>query len=317
MDEINNTPQLFVVAQAGTYLQAKDEKYQKKYQAVCDHLFETIKRDGNLEVKTKTVNTSNEFSAYVDSLRDSHVDKDRPFAFLFIAPEQYGQQANEELENTIREISNATRGDKRDKKVIASSVIFVHNEAKNEAIEFKDHSKTLNALAIVDDNLLKQIKKHWANFTHYSLKTKTDKLKSQIETYIGGLSEYLLTNSGLPKSKVTANSPDIKGTKAEKPKDERNLQCKDLTINDLKLDQQERIKAIDWSKAFEISTDKKGRKKKYPRMQLLKEGLSYGQVADRSGIKATAVKKTVEHFIKHKFDFMKGVDLEAVTKTED
>lgn len=312
MGKINNTPQLFVVAQAGTYLQAKDEKYQKKYKALCDHLCKTIKQDGNLEVSTKTVNESDEFSAYVDSLRDSHVDKDRPFAFLFIAPEQYDQQANEELENTIREISNATRGENGDKKVVSSSVIFVNNETKNEAIEFKDHSKILNALAKVDDDLLKPIKKKWAEFTHYSLKTKPDKLKSQIETYLKGLKDHIIQDTDqikpLTKSEARTMVPRKKS---------RDCKYSELTINDLKKEQKEKIKSIDWIEAERISTDKKKRKSRYPTMQLVKEGQTYGEIATQLQRKPASIFRIVNDFLLYTFDFMKGVDLDAVTKTKD
>ena len=312
MGEINNKPQLFVVAQAGTYLQAKDEQYQKKYQAVCDHLFATIQLDGRLEVKIETVNESNKFNAYVDSLRDSHVDKDRPFAFLFIAPEQYDRKANEELENTIKEISNATRGENGDKKVIASSVIFVNNETENEAIEFKDHSKTLNALAKVDDNLLKQIQKKWTEFTHYSLKTKTGKLKSQIEAYLKGLNDHIIqdTDQIKPLTKSEARIMVLK-------KESRDCKYSKLTIKDLKKEQQEKIKSIDWKEAQRISKDKKKRKSRYPTMQLVKEGQTYGEIAKQLDIQPASVFKIVNDFLLYTDDFMKGVDQDAVTETKD
>lgn len=311
MGEINNRPQLVVVAQAGTYLQAKDEKYQEKYKAVCDHLFETIKQDGKLEVIIKTVNDSIHFNAYVDSLTNNHVDKDRPFAFLFIAPEQSDQNANEELENTIKEISKATGGENGDKKVIASSVIFVNNKATNKAIEFKDHSKTLNALAKVDDNLLEQIRKKWTKFTHYSLKAKTGKLKSQIEAYIGGLKDHIIqgTDQIKPLTKSEARTKVLK-------KESRDCKYSKLTIKDLKKEQQEKIKSIDWIEAERISTDKKKRKSRYHTMQLVKEGHTYKEIAKQLQKQPASVFRIVNDFLLYTPDFMKGVDLDAVTTTK-
>lgn len=310
MKSVDNSqkPQLFVIAQKGHYLQGKSDSYLKKYKSVIDHLCQCIAEDGKLDLHTKKVKTRDDFDSYVSSLRDHQVDSSRPFSFLFIAPEQQGRDANEELENTLNEIAHITRGENSAKKTASSSVIFVNDEDDNKALKFKDHSSILKNLSNKDGDLFKAIANIWDQFSHYSLKAKQEKLLEQVGKYADGLIEHL----GATKIKATpkmSNSEAKKITVRQKSQD-----CKKsaLTIKDLKPEQRAKIKAIDWIKAEELSSDSM-RKTRYPTLELVKQGLSYGEAAEKLDKKPGTVFKTVNDFLLYPGDFMKGLDLEAVT----
>jgi hypothetical protein len=313
MDSPNNLakPQLIVVAQKGDYIRDKSAEYKAQYKAVVDHLCKFIQESGRVELTTTKVKNRDEFDSTISSLREKQIDPNRPFAFLFIAPEQEGKKANEELENTINEISHVTKGENADPETISSSVIFVNDLDDNQEIKFKDHNNLLKSLASPQGNpsLLQGITKAWQQFTHYSIKNiKPEKLKKQIEDYSKALLEHLAEASNEitpPISKSQVRAIVLK---------EKSQECKvsKLSIKDLKPEQREKIKAIDWGKAQETSTDAY-RKLRYPTMQLVKKGKNYAQVAEALNKKPRTVFKTVNDFLLYTTDFMKGVNLATVT----
>lgn len=313
MDSSNNLakPQLVVVAQKGDYLRDKGDGYKAKYKAVVDHLCKFIQESGKVELTTTKVKNRDEFDSTVSSLREKQADASRPLAFLFIAPEQEGKNANEELENTINKISHVTKGENADPEIISSSVIFVNDLDDNQEIKFKDHKNLLKSLASPQGNpsLLQRITNAWQKFTHYSIKNiKPEKSKKQIEDYSKTLLGHIIEAS----NEIT---PVISNSKARTiVLKEKSQECKisKLSIKDLKPEQREKIKAIDWKKAQETSTDAY-RKLRYPTMQLVKKGKNYAQVAEALGKRPRTVFKTVNDFLLYPGDFMKGVELATVT----
>lgn len=305
--------QLIVVAQAGDYLRDKSDNYKAQYRAVVDHLCKLIKESHKLDLTTKEVNNRDQFDITVSNLRENKIDTNRPFAFLFIAPEQKGRYANEELENTIKEISHVTKGERGDQETLSSSIIFVNDEDQNQSPKFTNHRDLLKSLACDNaaKSLLQRIRDVWQEFTHYSLKElKSDTLFEQINDYSKTMIESIMQSASSIKPNIPKPKP-IKKSPARKTTDLKNL----LTINDLKPEQRDKIKAIDWQKAQATSADT-NRKSKYPVMRLLVEGKSYGEIANELNKTISTISKTINDFLKFTPDFMRGVDLATVTITK-
>jgi hypothetical protein len=307
--ETSQKPQLFIVAQKVAYLNGKSDDYKEKYKAVVDHLCQCIEKDGKLDLNTKKVKGRDEFDSYVSSLRDN-VDGERPFSFLFIAPEQQGTEANEELQNTISEISHATKGESGDKKISSSSVIFVNDIDDNKAIKFKDHTDLLKQFTKDEGDLFKRISDAWDQFTHFSLKANQIKLNSQIKDYAQKLIDNLLKSEAKkePKKESKKETRKIVQEKAIR-ETKKDCEYSDMSLMSYKPFVRDEITSVDWDKAINYPGIVKSRIQVFKTMKLVAQGEpSFQEIANKMGKKPKAVFNNVAHFLVDTGDFFRKMD---------